>query len=296
MSFSSIASMLSAAQESGQPLYAVIRDADCQENGYDAAASYRQIAALWTAMQQSSRQYCASDRSNSGLIGGDAARFRAAAEAGRLLGGTYFQRVTEEALKVAECNACMKRIVAAPTAGSCGVLPAVLIPLVEVRDVAEETILQALYIAAGFGQVTALRASVAGAEGGCQAEVGSASAMAASAAVELFGGTPRQCMDAASFAMVNILGLVCDPIGGLVENPCQNRNAMGASNALISAELSLAGVKSITPIDETIGVMYAVGRSIPSELRETSLGGMAVAKSACENCMACANKRNKMKK
>lgn len=136
MSFSSIASMLSAAQESGQPLYAVIRDADCQENGYDAAASYRQIAALWTAMQQSSRQYCASDRSNSGLIGGDAARFRAAAEAGRLLGGTYFQRVTEEALKVAECNACMKRIVAAPTAGSCGVLPAVLIPLAEVRDVA----------------------------------------------------------------------------------------------------------------------------------------------------------------
>lgn len=146
MSFSSIASMLSAAQESGQPLYAVIRDADCQENGYDAAASYRQIAALWTAMQQSSRQYCASDRSNSGLIGGDAARFRAAAEASRLLGGTYFQRVTEEALKVAECNACMKRIVAAPTAGSCGVLPAVLIPLAEERDVAEETILQALYI------------------------------------------------------------------------------------------------------------------------------------------------------
>ena len=162
MSFSSIAAMLSMAQASGQPLYAVIRDADCQENGYDAAASHRQIAALWTAMQQSSRQYCAADRSNSGLIGGDAARLRAAAEAGRLLGGTYFQRVTEEALKVAECNACMKRIVAAPTAGSCGVLPAVLIPLAEERDVPEETILEALYIAAGFGQVTALRASVAG--------------------------------------------------------------------------------------------------------------------------------------
>ena len=112
--------------------------------------------------------------------------------------------------------------------------------------------------------------------------------MAASAAVELFGGTPAQCLDAASFAIVNILGLVCDPIGGLVENPCQNRNAMGASNALISAELSLAGIRSITPIDETIGVMYAVGRSIPSELRETSLGGMAAAKSACEACAACA--------
>lgn len=174
MSFSSIAAMLSAAQERKQPLYAVIRDADCQENGYDAAASRRQIAALWAAMQASSRQYCASDRSNSGLIGGDAEKLRAAAEKGILLGGTYFQRVTEQALKVAECNACMKRIVAAPTAGSCGVLPAVLIPLTDERDVPEETILQALYIAAGFGQVTALRASVAGAQGGCQAEIGTA--------------------------------------------------------------------------------------------------------------------------
>lgn len=107
------------------------------------------------------------------------------------------------------------------------------------------------------------------------------------------GGTPAQCLDAASFAIVNILGLVCDPIGGLVENPCQNRNAMGASNALISAELSMAGIKSITPIDETIGVMYAVGRSIPSELRETSMGGMAVAKSACEACAACAKETQK---
>ena len=145
MSFSSIADMLSAAQERTQPLYAVIRDADCLENGYDAAASHRQIAALWAAMQASSRQYCADDRSNSGLIGGDAEKLRAAAEKGILLGGTYFQRVTEQALKVAECNACMKRIVAAPTAGSCGVLPAVLIPLSDERDVPEETILQALH-------------------------------------------------------------------------------------------------------------------------------------------------------
>ena len=177
MSFSSIASMLSAAQESGQPLYAVIRDADCQENGYDAAASYRQIAALWTAMQQSSRQYCASDRSNSGLIGGDAARFRAAAEAGRLLGGTYFQRVTEQALKVAECNACMKRIVAAPTAGSCGVLPAVLLPLCKYEELSQHQLLEALYVASGIGAVIAYRACIAGASGGCQGEIGTASAM-----------------------------------------------------------------------------------------------------------------------
>ena len=269
MSFSSIASMLSAAQESGQPLYAVIRDADCQENGYDAAASYRQIAALWTAMQQSSRQYCASDRSNSGLIGGDAARFRAAAEAGRLLGGTYFQRVTEEALKVAECNACMKRIVAAPTAGSCGVLPAVLIPL------AEETILQALYIAAGFGQVTALRASVAGAEGGCQAEIGTASAMAAAALTHILGGTAQQCADAYAIALGNLLGLVCDPVAGLVEVPCVKRNVIGAVNAVSAANMAVAGITSRIPVDEVIDAMGEVGDALPASLRETGLGGLA---------------------
>ena len=271
MSFSSIASMLSAAQESGQPLYAVIRDADCQENGYDAAASYRQIAALWTAMQQSSRQYCASDRSNSGLIGGDAARFRAAAEAGRLLGGTYFQRVTEEALKVAECNACMKRIVAAPTAGSCGVLPAVLIPLAEERDVPEETILQALYIAAGFGQVTALRASVAGAEGGCQA----ASAMAAAALTHILGGTAQQCADAYAIALGNLLGLVCDPVAGLVEVPCVKRNVIGAVNAVSAANMAVAGITSRIPVDEVIDAMGEVGDALPASLRETGLGGLA---------------------
>ncbi|MFQ8779158.1 MAG: L-serine ammonia-lyase, iron-sulfur-dependent, subunit alpha [Oscillospiraceae bacterium] len=258
MSFSSIASMLSAAQESGQPLYAVIRDADCQENGYDAAASYRQIAALWTAMQQSSRQYCASDRSNSGLIG-----------------GTYFQRVTEEALKVAECNACMKRIVAAPTAGSCGVLPAVLIPLVEVRDVAEETILQALYIAAGFGQVTALRASVAGAEGGCQAEIGTASAMAAAALTHILGGTAQQCADAYAIALGNLLGLVCDPVAGLVEVPCVKRNVIGAVNAVSAANMAVAGITSRIPVDEVIDAMGEVGDALPASLRETGLGGLA---------------------
>lgn len=275
MSFSSIAAMLSAAQVSGQPLYAVIRDADCQENGYDAAASHRQIAALWAAMQQSSRQYCASDRSNSGLIGGDAARLRAAAESGRLLGGTYFQRVTEQALKVAECNACMKRIVAAPTAGSCGVLPAVLIPLAEERDVPEETILEALYIAAGFGQVTALRASVAGAEGGCQAEIGTASAMAAAALTHILGGTAQQCADAYAIALGNLLGLVCDSVAGLVEVPCVKRNVIGAVNAVSAANMAVAGITSRIPVDEVIDAMGEVGDALPVSLRETGLGGLA---------------------
>ena len=201
--------------------------------------------------------------------------FRAAAEAGRLLGGTYFQRVTEEALKVAECNACMKRIVAAPTAGSCGVLPAVLIPLAEVRDVAEETILQALYIAAGFGQVTALRASVAGAEGGCQAEIGTASAMAAAALTHILGGTAQQCADAYAIALGNLLGLVCDPVAGLVEVPCVKRNVIGAVNAVSAADMALAGIESRIPVDEVIDAMGEVGRRMPVEFRETALGGLA---------------------
>lgn len=275
MSFLSIASMLSAAQESGQPLYAVIRDADCQENGYDAAASYRQIAALWTAMQQSSRQYCASDRSNSGLIGGDAARFRAAAEAGRLLGGTYFQRVTEQALKVAECNACMKRIVAAPTAGSCGVLPAVLLPLWRSGSYNEEAICRALYVSAGFGQVVAARATLAGAEGGCQAEVGAASAMAAAALVELRGGTAEQCAEAFAMALTNLEGLVCDPVAGLVEIPCIKRNVIGAMNAVSCADMALAGVVGHIPADEVIDAMAEVGAAMSNDLRETGIGGLA---------------------
>ena len=275
MSFSSIADMLSAAQERIQPLYAVIRDADCLENGYDAAASHRQIAALWAAMQASSRQYCADDRSNSGLIGGDAEKLRAAAEKGLLLGGTYFQRVMEQALKVAECNACMKRIVAAPTAGSCGVLPAVLIPLTDERDVPEETILQALYIAAGFGQVTALRASVAGAQGGCQAEIGTASAMAAAALTHILGGTAQQCADAYAMALANLLGLVCDPVAGLVEVPCVKRNVIGAVNAVSAANMAVAGITSRIPVDEVIDAMGEIGDALPADLRETGLGGLA---------------------
>ena len=228
-----------------------------------------------------------------GMIGGESKKLHALRTEGKNICGSLVSKAIAYAVGVLEVNASMGLIVAAPTAGSSGVIPGTLCALQEEYGFSDEEICQALFNAAGIGYLITRNATTAGAEGGCQAEVGSASAMAASAVVELMGGTPRQCMDAASFAMVNILGLVCDPIGGLVENPCQNRNAMGASNALISAELSLAGIKSITPIDETIGVMYAVGKSIPSELRETSLGGMAVAKSACETCRACAEKRNK---
>ena len=148
----------------------------------------------------------------------------------------------------------------------------------------DAVIIQALYTAAAVGYLITRNATTAGAEGGCQAEVGSASAMAAAAMTQLMGGTPSQCLDAASFALINILGLVCDPVGGLVEIPCQNRNAMGAANALISAEIALSGIQSVVPIDEAIEVMYRVGRSLPVSLRETSQGGTATAPSACQAC------------
>ena len=169
----------------------------------------------------------------------------------------------------------MKRIVAAPTAGSCGVLPAVLIPLAEERDVPEETILEALYIAAGFGQVTALRASVAGAEGGCQAEIGTASAMAAAALTHILGGTAQQCADAYAIALGNLLGLVCDPVAGLVEVPCVKRNVIGAVNAVSAANMAAAGIRSRIPVDEVIDAMGEIGSALPADLRETGLGGLA---------------------
>ena len=226
-----------------------------------------------------------------GMIGGESKKLHTLRNEGKNLCGSLVSKAIAYAMGVLEVNASMGLIVAAPTAGSSGVIPGVLCSVQEEYGFSDEEIVQALFNAGGIGYLITRNATTAGAEGGCQAEVGSASAMAASAVVELFGGTPRQCMDAASLAIVNILGLVCDPIGGLVENPCQNRNAMGASNALVAAELVLAGIKSITPIDETIEVMYAVGKSIPSELRETSMGGLAIAKSACETCRACAEKR-----
>ena len=276
MSFSSIADMLSAAQERAQPLYAVIRDADCLENGYDAAASHRQIAALWAAMQASSRQYCADDRSNSGLIGGDAEKLRAAAEKGLLLGGTYFQRVTEQALKVAECNACMKRIVAAPTAGSCGVLPAVLLYLQDKYKFTDEKIAEALSVAGLLGCLIKRNASVSGAECGCQAEIGSACSMAAAAMSQLMGLSIQEIEYSAEIAMEHHLGLTCDPICGLVQIPCIERNAVAAARALdANSYANLSDGHHMISYDRVVEVMKETGKDIPSLYRETSEGGLA---------------------
>lgn len=275
MAYSSVNAMLNVSRQNNQPLWDVILQSDLLESGLTRPQSLAEMHHLWQVMVQTSDNYCGADRSASGFAGGDAAKVAEAEARGQLLTGGYLAQVMAEALKTAECNACMKRIVAAPTAGSCGVLPAVLIPLVEVRDVAEETILQALYIAAGFGQVTALRASVAGAEGGCQAEIGTASAMAAAALTHILGGTAQQCADAYAIALGNLLGLVCDPVAGLVEVPCVKRNVIGAVNAVSAANMAVAGITSRIPVDEVIDAMGEVGDALPASLRETGLGGLA---------------------
>lgn len=222
--------------------------------------------------------------STGGMIGGESKQMNALRKAGKNICGPLVSKAITYAVGVLEVNASMGLIVAAPTAGSSGVIPGVLCAAQEEYNMEDAVIIQALYTAAAVGYLITRNATTAGAEGGCQAEVGSASAMAAAAMTQLMGGTPAQCLDAASFALINVLGLVCDPVGGLVEIPCQNRNAMGASNALVSAEIALSGIQSVVPIDEAIEVMYRVGRSLPVTLRETSQGGTAMAPSACHAC------------
>lgn len=198
--------------------------------------------------------------------------------------GELMRKAISYAVGVLEVNSSMGLIVAAPTAGSSGVIPGALIAIEEAFELHEDEMIRSLFNAGAVGYLITRNATVSGAEGGCQAEVGAASAMAASAICELRGGTPKQCLDAASTALTNILGLVCDPIAGLVEAPCQKRNGMGVANALISAEMTLCGITHIIPFDETVEAMYRVGHSMPSELRETALGGVASTPTACQLC------------
>lgn len=222
-----------------------------------------------------------------GLIGGEARKLCEFHNLGKSLCGNVLGKGITYAMATLETNASMGLIVASPTAGSAGIVPGMMLALQEVYGFSDKKIRQALFNAGAIGYLAMRNATVAGAVGGCQAEVGIASAMAASAAVELLGGTPLQCTYAASTVLMNMLGLVCDPVGGLVEYPCQNRNATGVSNALIAAEMSLAGIPQFIPLDEMIDAMYTVGKKLPAELRETALGGCAATPSACEKCHLC---------
>jgi L-serine dehydratase len=273
MAYDSVRVMLEDCKKKHQPLWQTILESDLPESGLSREDSLTQMQHLWNVMEETSRNYHPADRSTSGYAGGDAAKVEAAAE--HLLGGQYLTEVTVEALKTAECNACMKRIVAAPTAGSCGVLPAVLLPLRRSGKLSAQQVYEALYVSAGFGQVIAARATLAGAEGGCQAEVGAASGMAAAALANAMGGTAEQCAEACGMALTNLEGLVCDPVAGLVEIPCIKRNVVGAVNAVASANLAIAGVTGHIPCDEVIDAMAEVGAQMSASLRETGIGGLA---------------------
>lgn len=221
-----------------------------------------------------------------GLIGGEARKLNSFRISGSSLCGALISKSLAYSMGVLEVNASMGLIVAAPTAGSSGVIPGVFIAAQEELNLSEEQLIKGLFHAGAIGYLVSRNATVAGAEGGCQAEVGTASAMAASALTEMLGGSPRQCLGAASAAYANILGLVCDPVAGLVETPCQQRNGMGATNAIICAEMVLAGIEPRIPFDEMVEAMYQVGKSMPEELRETALGGVAATKTACRYCGA----------
>lgn len=214
-------------------------------------------------------------RSTSGLTGGSAYKMMESVNSGKNICGKTFGIGLAKALAVSETNACMGKIVAAPTAGSCGILPAAVLTIMEERNIDENTVVEALFTASAIGMVIAKNASIAGAEGGCQAECGSASAMAAGALVEMCGGTPKMVATACAIALKNVLGLVCDPVAGLVEIPCIKRNASGVANAFVAAELALADIESAIPADEVIWAMKKVGDSMSSTLKETAEGGLA---------------------
>ena len=270
MAFVSVENLLRAAGD--MPLWEAVLTDDLRDRGGERDTSWEKMTRLWRAMVESVEGYDPARRSACNLTGGDARKVETRAVS---LAGPVLTDIIATALKVGECNACMGRIVAAPTAGASGVLPAVLLPIRKKYDFSVEEMVKALYVSAGFGQVIATRASIAGAEGGCQAEIGSASAMAAAALVSLLGGSPEQMAAACATALQNLLGLVCDPVAGLVEVPCVKRNVIGAVNALTAAELALAGVENVIPCDEVIDAMRAVGDVMPAALRETGGGGLA---------------------
>lgn len=221
-------------------------------------------------------------KSMGGLIGGEAALLNNRIQQQTSLCGAVLSKALMYSMATLEVNASMGMIVAAPTAGSSGVIPGLLLSLKETYNLSTRQILNGLFTSGAVGYLLMRNASVSGAEAGCQAEVGSASAMAAAAATEIMGGSPEQCLSAASTALANLLGLVCDPIAGLVEVPCQSRNGMGAANALICAEQALSGIVQLVPFDEMAECMYKVGKSIPYTLRETALGGCAATPTGCQ--------------
>ena len=285
MDFKKAAELLCLCKEYDKPISQIMMDRECEmtEKPLDEIRS-RMAVSLQIMKDATKEAINQPSQSMGGLIGGESRKLSDLQSSGKNIAGNLLSKAIAYSMGVLEVNASMGLIVAAPTAGSSGVIPGVLLALQEEYDFTDDQIIDALFTCSAIGYLAMLNATVAGAVGGCQAEIGVAAAMAAAAVVELMGGTPEQCTDAASTVLMNMLGLVCDPVGGLVEYPCQNRNASGASNAIVAAEISLAGIHQLIPLDEMMDIMYTVGKKLPAELRETALGGCALSPSACAKC------------
>ena len=273
--YKSLEELITAEKENNIPFWKCAMQKDCLELDITEEEAFARMKQMYLVMKESDEAYQAELISTSGLVGGDGQRMHDARLDGKLICGDFIGRVMERAIKMGESNACMKRIVAAPTAGSCGVIPAVFITVQEEFGFTDDEMTEALFVAAGIGGVIAHRAFLSGAAGGCQAEVGSASSMAAGAIAYLKGANAVEISHAAAIAMKNLLGLACDPVAGLVEVPCVKRNVIGAINAMTSCDMVLAGVMSKIPPDEVFDAMRAVGRSMPENIRETGTGGLA---------------------
>ena len=288
MDFKNGAELLELCREHRCSISEIMRQRECDLGETTPDTLQTKMERILEIMRESASAPIKTPRKSiGGLIGGEARLLNEHRTSGKSICGNVISRAITYACAVLEVNTSMGLIVAAPTAGSSGIVPGVILALKDEYRISDDRLMDALFNAGAIGYLAMRNATVAGAVGGCQAEIGVAAAMVASATVELMGGSPEQCMDAASTVLMNMLGLVCDPVGGLVEYPCQNRNAAGVANALIAAELALSGVRQLIPFDEMLATMYAVGRRIPIELRETALGGCAVTPSACELCGRC---------
>ncbi|MFN2927408.1 L-serine ammonia-lyase, iron-sulfur-dependent, subunit alpha [Lachnospiraceae bacterium YH-ros2228] len=273
--YDSIEEIIRIAEEKKRAFWEIVLEEDAGAQDISEEEDKKRMLSTYQAMVESDRSYDPNLSSTSGLVGREAKKIADRRAKKEMICGDLIAAVMERALRVAESNACMKKIVAAPTAGSCGVMPAVLLTLQEKYGYSDEKMAEALFVAGGIGGVIASRASLSGAEGGCQAEIGAASAMTAGAAVYLQGGSDRQIANAAALALKSLLGLSCDPVAGLVEVPCVKRNVIGAVNALTACDMTLAGIESKIPPDEVFDAMGSIGRNMDESIRETGTGGLA---------------------
>ena len=280
MSFTKLSEIINISNERSIPFWEVILESDMQECNVSRESSLKNMEYMLDTIKEADDSYDASLRSASGLAGGDGNLLEKYRKRENRLLGDFISEVMEKAVKMGESNACMRRIVAMPTAGSCGVIPAVILTYGKQYSVEKSKLVEALYVAGGIGEVIAASASISGAEGGCQAEIGSASAMAAGALAYLEGGSNEEIVHAVALTLKNMLGLTCDPVAGLVEVPCIKRNVSGAVNAVVYSQMALAGVRSAIEPDEVIDSMNRIGRLLPPCLKETGRDGLAITKSA----------------